>query len=275
MDIILSIASMERTNYSAWNLLAASRLGHQDWAAAWRDASPKATLRRDHVRGGSHRLTTAYYLARNHGVTNITVELLGHTSRIGWWMPFSVWRMQTDFGTASPMWSVPSTSRVWDTQLLSFRMLTADDQASLWRWLHLALWDPPPAPPRPIEVLRAPGARIYVEGWGRESDVGVVAVVDGIDAGACWMRVLPPGTGLASVDAHTPQLGIALEPGYQHKGHGRPLMQEALACATRAGYAQVALTVHPENPARFLYQSCGFQQVEVRNNYWLMVARVK
>ncbi|MFN5496699.1 MAG: hypothetical protein ACK5C3_09010 [bacterium] len=58
--------------------------------------------------------------------------------------------------------------------------------------------------------------RIYVERWDRETDCGVVAVVDGVDAGACWMRVLPHGTGLASVDAVTPQLGIALEPDYQH-----------------------------------------------------------
>ena len=57
-------------------------------------------------------------------------------------------------------------------------------------------------------------------------------------------------------------------------GHGKPLLREALACAARAGHARVALTVHPENPARFLYQSCGFEQVEVRHGYLLMVARV-
>jgi hypothetical protein len=80
----------------------------------------------------------------------------------------------------------------------------------------VALWDPPPAPLRPVEILQSPAVRIHVEGWGRETDCGVVAVVDGVDAGACWMRVLPAGTGLASVDAVTPQLGMALEPAFQH-----------------------------------------------------------
>jgi GNAT superfamily N-acetyltransferase len=158
--------------------------------------------------------------------------------------------------------------------LQAFRALTAADQDSLYHWLHLALWDPPPAPLRPIEVLQSPGARIYAENWGRASDIGVVTVVDGVDAGACWMRLLPLGTGLASVNPTTPQLGIALEPEYQRKGFGKPLMLEALARAWQAGHRQVALTVHPENPARFMYRSCGFEKVEERNHYWLMVAGV-
>jgi ribosomal protein S18 acetylase RimI-like enzyme len=116
--------------------------------------------------------------------------------------------------------------------------------------------------------------RIYAEDWGKPSDVGVVAQVDGSDAGACWLRLLPVGVGLASVDAATPQLGIALEPEFQHKGHGRPLMLEALGAAARAGYRQVSLTVHPENPAQYMYESCGFRKVERRNNYHLMVASV-
>ena len=64
---------MERTNYSAWNLFAASRHGHQDWAAAWRDAEPKPRYDAIIVGGGGHGLATAYYLAKNHGLVNIAV----------------------------------------------------------------------------------------------------------------------------------------------------------------------------------------------------------
>jgi len=155
-----------------------------------------------------------------------------------------------------------------------FRPLVAADQDILWHWLHVALWDPPPAGPRPPDVLQSPGVRIYAEAWGRPSDVGVVAVVDGDDAGACWMRLLPPGVGLASVDDATPQLGIALEPAYQHRGHGRPLMETALTAAVAAGYRQVSLTVHPQNPAQGMYERCGFRRIEVRNSYHLMIAEL-
>ncbi|GAB2598051.1 GNAT family N-acetyltransferase [Ramlibacter solisilvae] len=158
--------------------------------------------------------------------------------------------------------------------MLRFRSLTAADQDKLWHWLHIALWDPPPAGLRPIEVLQAEGVRIYAQNWGHASDVGVVAQVGGVDAGACWLRLLPAGVGLGFVDESTPQLGIALEPQFQHRGHGRPLMLAALAAARQAGYRQASLTVHPENPAQRLYEQCGFRKVERRNNYWLMLARV-
>jgi ribosomal protein S18 acetylase RimI-like enzyme len=158
--------------------------------------------------------------------------------------------------------------------LLGFRSLDASDQDKLWHWLQIALWDPPPAGLRPIEVLQAEGVRIYAENWGRPSDVGVVARVEGADAGACWMRLLPPGVGVASIDEATPQLGIALEPEFQHKGYGRPLMLEALAAARLAGHRQVALTVHPENPAQYMYERCGFRKIGLRNSFHLMVASV-
>jgi ribosomal protein S18 acetylase RimI-like enzyme len=160
-----------------------------------------------------------------------------------------------------------------ETAAVRFRALVAADQSRLWHWLHVALWDPPPAGPRPLSVLDDPGVRIYAEGWGRAGDIGVVAVVHDADAGACWMRRLPHGVGLAFVDEDTPQLGIALEPAFQHRGHGGPLMREALRQAWQAGCTQVSLTVHPDNPARALYRRCGFVEREQRRGYHLMVAQ--
>jgi ribosomal protein S18 acetylase RimI-like enzyme len=155
--------------------------------------------------------------------------------------------------------------------MLRFRALETKDQHRLWDWLHIALWDPPPAPPRPRAVLEHPGVRVYAEDWGRPGDVGIVAMVDGVEAGACWVRVLPPGIGLACIDQRTPQLGIALQPEYQHQGYGRPLLLETLAEARKAGYSRLSLTVHPENPAVRMYERCGFRKLGRRNGYYLML----
>jgi ribosomal protein S18 acetylase RimI-like enzyme len=151
------------------------------------------------------------------------------------------------------------------------RPLIATDQGALWDLLHVALWDPPPAPPRPRAVLDDPRVRIYAEGWGRSGDVGVVAELpDATPIGACWMRLLREGQGLAFIDEATPQLGIALFPSFQHRGYGGPLMHAALVAAAEAGYRQVSLTVHPENPALRLYERCGFRRAGLRGTYVLM-----
>jgi ribosomal protein S18 acetylase RimI-like enzyme len=161
---------------------------------------------------------------------------------------------------------------------LRVRPLLASDQEILWDIFHVALWDPPPAPLRPRSVLEHPDVRIYAEEWGRrDGDVGVAAEVAGHEgvAGACWMRLIKGGRGLAYVDDETPQLGIALLPAFQHRGYGEPLMRAALEAACAHGYRRVSLTVHPENPAAKLYRRCGFVQFDVRRTYLAMVCELQ
>jgi ribosomal protein S18 acetylase RimI-like enzyme len=85
------------------------------------------------------------------------------------------------------------------------------------------------------------------------------------------MRRIRGGVGMGYVDDDTPQLGIALLAGYRGRGFGRRLMLAALDAAREYGYRRVSLTVHPQNPAIALYESCGFEKREIRNTYHLMV----
>jgi sarcosine oxidase subunit beta len=59
--------------YSAWSLLRGALSGHRHWSAAWSDAEPKPRYDAVIIGGGGHGLAAAYYLARNHGMTDVAV----------------------------------------------------------------------------------------------------------------------------------------------------------------------------------------------------------
>jgi sarcosine oxidase, subunit beta len=59
--------------YSAWSLLRGALSGHRHWKPAWADVTRRSNYDVIIIGGGGHGLAAAYYLAKNHGVTNVAV----------------------------------------------------------------------------------------------------------------------------------------------------------------------------------------------------------
>lgn len=59
--------------YSGLRIFREALRSHTGWERAWRDPEPKPSYDVIIIGGGGHGLASAYYLARDHGITNVAV----------------------------------------------------------------------------------------------------------------------------------------------------------------------------------------------------------
>ena len=56
--------------YSVFSLIKNAFSNHEKWDLAWKDPTPKKEYDVVIIGGGGHGLATAYYLAKEHQITN-------------------------------------------------------------------------------------------------------------------------------------------------------------------------------------------------------------
>ena len=61
------------TRFNAWNVFKNGLIGQTGWDRQWRDPEPKKEYDVIIIGAGLHGLATAYYLAKNHNITNVAV----------------------------------------------------------------------------------------------------------------------------------------------------------------------------------------------------------
>ena len=134
-----------------------------------------------------------------------------------------------------------------------------------------AVWRPDKPTPTADQVLADPRYALYLAGWPRHGDYGLVAEQDG-PVGAAWYRTFTEAShGYGFVAEDVPELAIAVIASRRHEGIGRRLLIDLIDASVRQGYPGLSLTVAEQNPARALYESVGFVSVKRRGSSWTMV----
>ncbi len=123
------------------------------------------------------------------------------------------------------------------------------------------------------QVLTDPRYAMYLAGWPRQGDHGLVAEQDG-PVGAAWYRTFTEARhGYGFVAEDVPELAIAVITSRRHEGIGRRLLVDLIEASQAQGYAALSLSVNDGNPARGLYESVGFQPVEKAHGSSLTMIR--
>lgn len=136
-----------------------------------------------------------------------------------------------------------------------FRPARASDEAFLYRMLAFAA--SMDGSDESVRAARSDSTlHPYVDGFGREGDIGLIAEREGVPVGAAWLRVGEP-TPSKVWTRDLPELAIATLPEVRGRGVGEALLG-ALIAEARPHHRAIALSVREGNPAVRLYERFGF-----------------
>jgi ribosomal protein S18 acetylase RimI-like enzyme len=128
-------------------------------------------------------------------------------------------------------------------------------------FLYHSIFIPDGVEPPAREIIRRPEIFVYIDGFGRDGDLGVVAEADGRVIGAAWARIIP---AYGHIDELTPELAISVLPEWRGRGVGTLMMEHLFELLHEAGYRRTSLSVQQDNPAVRFYKRLGYAVVAER-----------
>lgn len=142
----------------------------------------------------------------------------------------------------------------------SIRDIKHSELAFLKEMLYQAIFVPEGEPPLTKEIIEHPDLAKYIEGFGRDGDLCLVAKLNGKLVGAALARLFSEqDKGYGFVDSQTPELSMAVLEGYRNIGIGSKLLTGVLNELKNKGYRKASLSVDKSNSALNLYLKFGFK----------------
>ncbi|WP_310171786.1 GNAT family N-acetyltransferase [Enteractinococcus fodinae] len=124
------------------------------------------------------------------------------------------------------------------------------------------------------DVLASPEMVYYTELFPERGDFGFVALEGDTPVGVAWALYLPPSApGWGFVDAEIPEVSLWVAPSYRREGIGRALIHAIQHGARFRDLPGLSLSVDAGNPAKELYRSEGFVEVEGKESHGVMLWR--
>lgn len=125
-------------------------------------------------------------------------------------------------------------------------------------------------------IIKLPELSRYIDDFGRNTDLCLVAEYNENLIGAVWTRFYTETErGYGFVDTKTPELSMSVTEFYRNKGIGTKLLTAMINKLIQLGYDQVSLSVDKLNYAFGMYKKFGFETIESDEKSATMIKRLK
>jgi [ribosomal protein S18]-alanine N-acetyltransferase len=145
---------------------------------------------------------------------------------------------------------------------ITIRNVEIDDFSFLKKMLYDALFVPEGSQPFPELIIELPEISKYIDNWGRDGDIGLLAENNGKPVGVIWARLFPEDKkGYGFIDKYTPETSMAVDRKFRNQGIGTKLLASLFDKAKVNGYKTLSLSVDKRNKVLNLYKRLGFEIV--------------
>lgn len=160
---------------------------------------------------------------------------------------------------------------------IHYRIIKPDEYQFLEEMLYEALFVPPGQPKFPKSIIQNPDIKKYVENWNqKEGDLAIVGVENDKLVGAIWGRKFDvKKKGYGFVDKDIPEISMAVKEEYRNQGIGTHLINQIEHQFSEMGITKLSLSVDKLNPAKKLYERCGYKLFEEQETAITMVKQIE
>jgi ribosomal protein S18 acetylase RimI-like enzyme len=159
---------------------------------------------------------------------------------------------------------------------IKIREIKSDEILHLDDFLYNAIFIPEGFEKPDKGIIELPALSSYIKDFGKDTDLCLVAELNGDLIGAIWTRIFTETEkGYGFVDSKTPELSMSIIENYRNKGIGTRLLTAMINKLIQLDSDQVSLSVDKENYAFRLYHKFGFETVESDGKSATMIKKLK
>jgi ribosomal protein S18 acetylase RimI-like enzyme len=137
-------------------------------------------------------------------------------------------------------------------------------------------WRENPNKPSLKEAIELPRVKEAIDGFGKGTDYGAVALKDSISVGAAWFRLYNQEKYIRGyIDDQTPVLVIAVDEQSRKIGVATKLLRWLIEDMKNTEYERLSLCVTKDNHALKLYEKVGFEVYQDIGDSYIMICKLK